>query len=86
MFKKGWVKVNIESIERIIYLWNFIEKMSKLERNSSSANQSSGLNFNDDSLLDADESNDFELRNENYNLKIKINKLEYEINKLSIDY
>ena len=42
--------------------------------------------FNDDSLLDADDSQDFELRNENYNLKIKINNLEYENNKLSIDY
>ena len=42
----------------------------------------SGHTFNDDSLLDADDDNDiFELRNENYNLKIQINDLEYNHSK-----
>jgi predicted RNase H-like nuclease (RuvC/YqgF family) len=52
---------------------------------SGTTSQLSGLNL-DDSLLDADDSQDFELRNENYNLKIRINNLEYENNKLSIEY
>lgn len=44
------------------------------------------LNFNDDSLLDPDDSASFDLRNENYELKSRCNALEYEKNKISISY